>query len=177
MYNKGPIRERWITSEQRSEPAKSDRTRDVPETTATSSTVPTLERRRLSARAISCKADERMSIVFGDQTEVETRQSAVEGDDDDDEPDPASSSSIVLVPGHNLAPTPPPPSEMSVSGAAALPEERITAATDGADHPDAMFDYNLDDDDCEFLEKERAARHESINRVYLILNLIYAGFY
>ena len=117
-----------------------------------------------------------MSIVFGDQTEVATRQSAVV-DDDNDEPDPASSSSIVLFPGHNLAPTPPPLSEMSVSGAAALPEERITAATDGADHPDAMFDYNLDDDDCEFLEKERAARHESINRVYLILNLIYAGFY
>ena len=148
----GPIRERWVTSR----PTKSNR---VPGTTATSSAVPNL-RRTVSARAVSCKTDERMSIVIGDRAEVITRQSAVAVV----ERDPAASPSIVVVPGYTLLPTPPPPSEVFVFGAAArswswpLPEERITAL-DGADaDPTAMTDYNLDDDDCEFLQRERAAR-------------------
>ena len=42
-----------------------------------------------------------------------------------------------------------------------MPEERITVPD--ADHayygaPAAMSDYNLDEEDCEFLEKERADR-------------------
>ena len=43
-----------------------------------------------------------------------------------------------------------------------LPDERITVPD--ADHaygaPAAMLDYNLDEEDCEFLEKERADREE-----------------
>ena len=102
--------------------------------------VPILKR-TVSARAISCKADERMPIVIGDSTGVTTVA----------ERDPAASPSIVLVPGHNLLlPTP-------GSGSWSLPKERITVS-DSADDPAAMSDYNLDADDCEFLQKERSAR-------------------
>merc|ERR1712066_755735 len=83
------------------------------------------------------KPDENMFIFTGDQTEmIAGRQSML-----------AAQESV-------------PPSECFVP-AAVMPKERIVA--DGAGAANllrAMSDYNLDDDDYAFLEKERAARIE-----------------
>ena len=156
----GPIRERWITAEHckvlchhhtytgkwgHIRPILKPKLRPKPKPDFfQSNPAPAPPRRTVSARAVSSKADERMTIVIGGQTEVAAE---------------VELPSSVLVPGHQLAP------EKIVFGAAApLPEELITVA-DGADDSAAMSDYNLDEDDCEFLEKERATRYKNISQV------------
>ena len=82
-------------------------------------------------------------------------------------------SSDVLVPEHRVV-SPASPEEETFR-AWSLPEERITVPDE--DHayapltpayapntPTAMLDYNLDEDDCEFLEKERADRKEYLDQ-------------
>ena len=106
-------------------------------------------RRKVRSRGLCVKPDENMFIVTRGRGQTEVipqRQSALAAQ----ESVPPSS---IPVPVYNLLP----PSEMSFGTAAVLPKERIVA--DGAANLlRAMSDYNLDDDDYEFLEKERAAR-------------------
>ena len=85
-------------------------------------------------------------------------QMASVGEDADEEE--AAPSSDVPVPEHRVA-SPLPEKRFC---AWTMPGERITVPDD-ADHayygaPAAMYDYNLDEEDCEFLEKERADREE-----------------
>merc|ERR1712066_76963 len=133
------IIERWSTCE-------STTFNQLPRMETTSLTTLILRR----PQDLCVKPDENMFIFTGDQTEmIAGRQSMLAAQ----ESVPPSNRP---VPVFNLLP----PSECFVP-AAVMPKERIVADCAGAANLlRAMSDYNLDDDDCAFLEKERAARIE-----------------